>query len=118
MVKDVTKACAKMAYEEDFGPKCSNGTDHTIAFTVNYKSCKLYVAVVGNGERRLPALCELDVYVNDTLAHHVSLANRFFTQKAVLLLPNTLHRGEHNVTIIGRQLQVGQTCNIASIFCV
>jgi hypothetical protein len=118
VVKDVTKACAKMAYEEDFGPKCSNGTDHTIAFTVNYKSCKLYVAVVGNGERRLPALCELDVYVNDTLAHHVSLANRFFTQKAVLLLPNTLHRGEHNVTIIGRQLQVGQTCNIASIFCV
>ena len=119
VTKDRTKTCAKVVYEDDFDPTCSNGTDHTIAFIANiYKSCKLYATVVGNGEHRQPALCELDVYVNEVVAHHASMANKYLTQRMVLLLPNALHRGEHNVTIIGRQLQVHQTCNIASIFCL
>jgi len=104
VVKDGTKACAKVVYEDDFSPTCSNGTDHTIAFIANiYKSCKLYATVVGNGEDQKPSLCELDVYINEVLAHHASLSSKYIIQSAVQLLSN---RGKHNVTIVGRQLQV------------
>ena len=121
VVKDKvrTRACAKVVYEDDFSPTCSNGTDHTIAFIANIsRTCNLYATVVGNGVDQKPALCELDVYINDILAHHASLSSNYIIQSAILLLSNKLHRGEHNVTIIGRQLQVDQTCSIASIFCV
>jgi hypothetical protein len=119
VTKDGTKTCAKMVYQDDFDSTCSNGTDHTIAFTANInKSCKLHATVVGNGVDEQSVLCELDVYVNDVLTHHASTASKYLTQKTTVLLHNSLHKGEHNVSIIGRQLQVGQTCNIASIFCV
>jgi len=118
-VKDGTKACMKMVYEDNFDSTCSNGTDHAISFMANIqRKCKLYATVVGNGDHRKPALCELDVYINQDLVHHASQDNKYLSQKTVLLLPNPLHRGLHNMTIIGRQLEVGQICNIATIFCV
>ena len=132
------QACAKAVYTIDFGPTCSNndtaaaaaadgvdvdgvGVDHKIVFIANiFRPCKLYVTVMGNGLHHQPALCDLDIYVNGstTLAHHASMTNHYRTQRVALLLPNTLYRGKHNLTIIGRQLEVGRICNIASIFCI
>ena len=119
--KDKSKKCAKFVYEDDFNPSCStdDSNDHTIGFTANInRPCMLYAAIVGNGVRERPSLCMVDVYINQSYVYTSSKHNKYLAQHLLLLLPTPLEKGAYNVSVVGRQVEVGQTCNIATILCV
>jgi hypothetical protein len=115
------KKCGKFVYEDDFDPSCSTdgSNDHTIGFTANiYRQCMLYAAIVGNGVKERQSLCMMDVYINHNFVYTTSQSNQYLTQQLIPLLPTSLEKGAYNVSVVGRQVEVGQTCNIATILCV